>query len=79
MPELPEAENIRRALQELLPGRRITRVEVFTPAMRTPLTPLLSAKLVGARFLAVRRRGRYLAAEITGDRAFLMIMDLIIS
>ena len=72
MPELPEAENIRRALQERLPDRRIVRVEVFTPAMRTPLTPLLSAKLEGARFLAVRRRGRYLAAEITGNRAFLM-------
>ncbi len=72
MPELPEAENIRRALQERLPGRRITRVEVFTPAMRTPLTPLLNADLEGAEFLAVRRRGRYLAAEITGDRAFLM-------
>ena len=72
MPELPEAENIRRALQERLPGRRIVRVEVFTPAMRTPLLPLLDAKLEGAEFLAVRRRGRYLAAEITGDRAFLM-------
>ena len=72
MPELPEAENIRRALQERLPGRRIIKVEVFTPAMRTPLTPLLSANLEGAEFLAVRRRGRYLAAEITGGRAFLM-------
>jgi len=39
MPELPEAENICRALDRALRGRKITRVEVFSPAMRTSLLP----------------------------------------
>lgn len=72
MPELPEAENIRRALQRLLPGRVIEKVEVFTPAMREPLTPLLSAGLEGHRFGEIRRRGRYVVAELDDRRALLM-------
>ena len=72
MPELPEVENIGRALKKLLTGRKICKVELFTPAMRTPLTPLLESDLAGTQILDVRRRGRYLTAELTGRRAFLM-------
>jgi formamidopyrimidine-DNA glycosylase len=72
MPELPEAETIRRALQNILPGRRIESVEVFTPAMREPLLPLLTAELPGKCFTAIRRRGRYLLADLDDGRAALM-------
>ena len=72
MPELPEVENIGRALKPRLLNKRISKVEIFTPAMRTPLTPLLESDLAGAQILDVRRRGRYLTAELTGRRAFLM-------
>lgn len=72
MPELPEVENIGRALKKHLVGKKIRNIEVFTPAMRTPLTPLLEADLMGARFLDVRRRGRYLTAELDRECCFLM-------
>ncbi len=72
MPELPEAENIGRALNRVLTGRRITAVEVFTPAMREPLLPLLEAGLPGHCFTGVRRRGRYLVAELDDRRGLLM-------
>ncbi len=72
MPELPEAESIGRALDRGLKDRTIRRVEVFTPAMRTPLTPLLSAGLEGRKFLGVRRRARYLLADLDDGRALLM-------
>lgn len=72
MPELPEAETIGRALNEILTGRKIVKVEVFTPAMRTPLTPLASAQLEGRRFTGVRRRGRYLVAAMDDGRGLLM-------
>lgn len=72
MPELPEAENIRRALDRVLPGRTITKVEVFTPAMRTSLLPLPDAGLPGRRFTGVRRRGRYLFADLDDGRGLLM-------
>ena len=64
MPELPEAENICRALNRALAGRRITGVEVFTPMMRTSLLPLKSAHLEGLTILRTRRRGRYVVADL---------------
>lgn len=72
MPELPEAENICRALDRALRGRTITKVEVFTPAMRTSLLPLKSAKLEGVRITGTRRRGRYVVADLSDGRALLM-------
>ena len=72
MPELPEAENICRALKRVMAGRTITRVEVFTPAMREPLTPLLSAGLEGLKVVDVRRRARYVVEELSDGRALLM-------
>jgi len=72
MPELPEAENICRALDRALRGRTVTEVEVFTPAMRTSLLPLKSAALEGVRITGTRRRGRYVVADLNDGRALLM-------
>ena len=72
MPELPEAETVGRALNRVLTGRRIVKVEVFTPKMRTPLTPLTTAGLEGRVFTSVRRRGRYLVAAMDDGRGVLM-------
>lgn len=47
MPELPEAESIARALDRALKARKITKVEVFFPELRTSLEALKTAKLVG--------------------------------
>lgn len=72
MPELPEAENIGRALQRILPGRTITGVEIFSPAMRSSLEPLKTAGLEGRKFTGVRRRARYLIAGLDDGRGLLM-------
>ena len=72
MPELPEAETIGRALHKALAGRTIKDVQIFSPAMRTPLAPLKSAALTGRKFVSVRRRGRYLVAALDDDRGLLM-------
>ena len=72
MPELPEVETIGRALDRALKGRGITGVEVFSPAMRTSLLPLKEAGLTGKKFTGVRRRGRYLLADISDGSLLLM-------
>ena len=72
MPELPEAENIGRALKANLVSKKIVKVEVFTPKMRTSLLPLLDANLVGLTILDVRRRARYLVVDLSDNRALLM-------
>ena len=72
MPELPEAETIGRALENALKGKTITQVEVFAPAMRTSLLPLKDADLPGKKFTGVRRRGRYLLADLSDGKVLLM-------
>ena len=76
MPELPEVETVCRALSRVLPGRTITGVEVFTPALREPLLPLREARLEGRKFLAVRRRARYLLLDLDDDRTLLIHLGM---
>ena len=52
MPELPEAETITRALNRTLKKRKINKVEVFTPKLRTPLKPLCAAARRSMTFAA---------------------------
>ena len=68
MPELPEAETITRALDRVLKKRKIKKVEVFTPKLRTPLGPLCMAKLEGREFTGCRRRARYAVADLDDGR-----------
>ena len=72
MPELPEAESITRALDKALKRRKITRVEVYFPKLRTPLAPLKAAKLEGRSFVGCRRRARYAVADLDDGRALTM-------
>lgn len=72
MPELPEAENIGNALKRVLTGKTITGIEIFSPAMRSSLEPLKTAGLEGKSFLDIRRRGRYLIADLSDGRGLLM-------
>ncbi|MCQ2351862.1 MAG: bifunctional DNA-formamidopyrimidine glycosylase/DNA-(apurinic or apyrimidinic site) lyase [Victivallaceae bacterium] len=72
MPELPEAESIGRALRRALTGKKIVRVEIFSEKMRTSLLPLLTARLEGRTFTGIRRRGRYLIADLDDGRGILM-------
>ena len=72
MPELPEAETIARALNRTLKKRKITKVEVFAKKLRSPLQPLVEAKLVGHAFTGCRRRARYAVADLDDGRALTM-------
>ncbi len=72
MPELPEAESITRALDRALKKRKIKKVEVFFPKLRTSLEPLKTAGLVGHSFVGCRRRARYAVADLDDGRALTM-------
>ena len=71
MPELPEAETVKRALAPALERRTVTKVELFLPALRSPLKPLRKA-LPGRKILNVFRRARYILAALD-DGKFLVI------
>ena len=74
MPELPEVETVRRGLVPHLEGRRIARAEARRPDLRWPLPPDLVQVLTGARVLELRRRSKYLLADL--DRGGTLLLHL---
>ena len=68
MPELPEVEETRRRLRTALEGVRIDRVLMRRPDLRYPLADDFVHRIQGQTVRAVRRRAKYLAAELSsGD------------
>jgi formamidopyrimidine-DNA glycosylase len=67
MPELPEAERARRAVERVL-GRRIVAVEDSDTYVSRPHAPgEIADALTGRRLTAVHRRGKFIWAETDGD------------
>ena len=68
MPELPEVETVRRGLEPALTGARIAQADVNRPDLRWPFPDRMSARLTGARVVALRRRSKYILADLdTGE------------
>ncbi len=63
MPELPEVETVRRGLQPVLEGARITRVETRRPDLRFPFPDQFSQRLEGKTIVSLGRRAKYLTME----------------
>ncbi|WP_188714451.1 bifunctional DNA-formamidopyrimidine glycosylase/DNA-(apurinic or apyrimidinic site) lyase [Paracoccus acridae] len=74
MPELPEVETVRRGLLPHLEGQRIARAEVRRPDLRWPMPVDLVQVLTGATVTALRRRSKYLLADL--DRGGTLLMHL---
>jgi formamidopyrimidine-DNA glycosylase len=73
VPELPEVETIRRALEPVLVGRRFERVEILDRRLVRPFEPLeVAAELEGERVAAVDRRGKYLIVRFDSGRVLLV-------
>jgi formamidopyrimidine-DNA glycosylase len=73
VPELPEVETVRRALEPALLGRQIDRAEILDRRLTRPVEPeSLAAALVGERVAAVERRGKYLVVRFGAGSALLV-------
>jgi formamidopyrimidine-DNA glycosylase len=73
MPELPEVETIRLALEPHLVGRRFERVAIDDTRLVRPFEPsAVAAELEGERVAAVQRRGKYLIVRFESGRALLI-------
>lgn len=75
MPELPEVETVCRALAPALTGRTIRHVELFSPAVRTPLAPLEKA-LPGRCLLDVFRRARYIVIPLDNGSSLVLHLGM---
>ncbi|MEQ9258983.1 MAG: bifunctional DNA-formamidopyrimidine glycosylase/DNA-(apurinic or apyrimidinic site) lyase [Roseovarius sp.] len=68
MPELPEVETVRRGLAPVMEGARIACAEVNRPDLRWPLPERMAERLTGAKVLGLRRRSKYILADLdTGE------------
>ena len=76
MPELPEVETVRRGLRPALEGATIERVEKRRPDLRFPFPPRFAARLKGRRIEALRRRAKYLLADLDDGSVLLMHLGM---
>ena len=74
MPELPEVETVRRGLQPVLEGQRLSRVEARRADLRFPFPEGFVQRLSGATIVALERRAKYLMAKL--DRGETLVMHL---
>lgn len=76
MPELPEVENVGRALLAKLQGRRLTGMRVNFAGVLEPSARAVRRRLLGARLEGLHRRGKYLILHFVregGRPAYLMV------
>jgi formamidopyrimidine-DNA glycosylase len=82
MPELPEVEIIRRDLEPVLVGRRITRVEfvadsgVFRILRRFPSVEEFVSQVEGRVVRKLERRGKYLVVKLNGELTLLIHLGM---
>ncbi len=76
MPELPEVETVRRGLAPVMEGKTIEAVELRRKDLRFPLPHRFRARLAGRRVIALRRRAKYLLAELDDGATLLMHLGM---
>lgn len=76
MPELPEVETVRRGLAPAMEGHRIERAEVNRPDLRWPLPERMAERLTGAKVERLRRRSKYILADLDTGESLLIHLGM---
>lgn len=76
MPELPEVETVRRGLAPVMEGAIITRAEVNRPDLRWPFPENMAARLTGQKVLGLRRRSKYILADLASKETLLIHLGM---
>ncbi len=76
MPELPEVETVRRGLSPAMEGAVIADAQVNRPDLRWPFPERMAERLTGARVLALRRRSKYLLADLDSGETLLVHLGM---
>ncbi len=76
MPELPEVETVRRGLAPAMEGRVIERAEVRRPGLRFPFPERMAERLAGARVTGLRRRSKYILADLSTGETLLIHLGM---
>lgn len=76
MPELPEVETVRRGLEPAMTGHVIARADVNRADLRWPFPPRMAERLTGARVLGLRRRSKYILADLDRGESLLIHLGM---
>ena len=76
MPELPEVETVRRGLAPVMEGAVITRADVNRPDLRWPFPPQMAQRLNGQRVVQLRRRSKYILADLLSGESLLIHLGM---
>jgi formamidopyrimidine-DNA glycosylase len=76
VPELPEVETVRRGLAPVMQGARFVAVEARRPDLRRPLPETFVDRLQGRAVTGLRRRGKYLLADLDSGEVLLMHLGM---
>jgi formamidopyrimidine-DNA glycosylase len=74
MPELPEVETVKRGLEPVLLGQKITRVELRRQNLRFAFPEGFAERLQGSVVLNLSRRAKYIVIDM--DKGFSLIVHL---
>lgn len=76
MPELPEVETVRRGLAPVMEGQVIARADVNRPDLRWPFPPDMAERLTGQFVERLRRRSKYILADLSGGETLLIHLGM---
>lgn len=76
MPELPEVETVRRGLAPVMEGAVIAQADVNRPDLRWPFPSDMAARLTGRRVLGLRRRSKYILADLDSGETLLIHLGM---
>jgi formamidopyrimidine-DNA glycosylase len=76
MPELPEVETVRAGLAPVMEGVKIDAADVNRPDLRWPFPDQMAARLRGQTVLRLRRRSKYILADLSSDETLLIHLGM---
>lgn len=76
MPELPEVETVRRGLLPVMEGKVIAAADVRRPDLRWPFPDGMAARLTGQRVERLRRRSKYILADLSSGESLLIHLGM---
>ena len=76
MPELPEVETVRRGLAPVMEGQVIAKAQVNRPDLRWPFPDRMAERLTGARVDRLRRRSKYILADLSTGESLLIHLGM---
>jgi len=76
MPELPEVETVRRGIAPVMEGQKIAHAQVNRPDLRWPLPENMAKRLVGRDVIQLRRRSKYILADLSGGETLLIHLGM---